>query len=308
MSDMATDPSRAYYEEMYELLIQTPDLVALFDEDDSLRAANPAYCEAYHCDPAQQLSWQEIMRANYLNKRGPVIETEDIDAWLTDARARRSTVPYRSFEVELNGGKWIWITETVSRHGWMFFHASDISSLRSSSRHLRLERDIARRASWTDELTGIPNRRYIMARLEEWLNAQRAQPDFGTHSLAVVDLDDFKALNDRYGHKFGDDVLIAFCRKVVGSIRPRDLFGRIGGEEFLFLMPNCTVQVARDRLNLLQQMIRRLDYGADNLNITHTFSAGLVLVQEDEDIHHAIRRADRLMYRAKAEGRARILC
>ncbi len=308
MLEGLSDPEQPNNEKLFALLMQSPDLMALYDAEDRLQAANPAYCAAYHCDPAQQLFWRDSMRANYFNRRGPLIETADIDAWLTDACARRATLPYRSFEAELHNGKWIWITETISADGWMLFHASDISTLRASSRHLRKERDTALRESWTDVLTGVPNRRYVMTRLEYWFEAQRLQPEFGTHSLAVVDLDHFKALNDRFGHDFGDAVLTSFCRDAVSSIRPLDLFGRIGGEEFIFLMPNCPLQAARDRLNLLQQMIRHPGHSGEPSGTTYSFSAGLVLVRHDKDIHHAIRRADRLMYRAKQEGRARVLC
>ncbi|TQM94341.1 diguanylate cyclase [Roseinatronobacter monicus] len=308
MLEGMSEPDRPNSEKMFALMMRSPDLVALFDPEDRLQAANPAYCAAYHCDPAQQLLWRDIMRTNYQNKRGPLIETEDIEAWLTDACARRATLPYRAFEAELHNGKWIWITETVSADGWMFFHASNISSLRASSRHLRKERDAARRESWTDALTGVPNRRYVMTRLEDWFEAQRLQQEFGTHSLAIVDLDNFKTLNDRFGHEFGDAVLTSFCRDAVSSIRPLDLFGRIGGEEFLFLMPNCPLEVAQNRLNLLQRMIRHPGHSAESADVTYSFSAGLVLVRDDKDIHHAIRRADKLMYRAKLEGRARVLC
>lgn len=308
MPENIADSDRSYSERLFALMMRSPDMVALFDAEDRLQAANRAYCEAYHCDPAQNLFWRDIMRANYLNKRGPLIKTDDIDIWLTEACARRSTLPYRSFEAELHNGKWIWITETVSADGWMFFHASNISTLRTSSRHLRKERDAARRESWTDALTGVPNRRYVMTRLEDWFEAQRLQPEFGTHSLAVVDLDHFKALNDRFGHDFGDAVLTSFCRDAVSSIRPLDLFGRVGGEEFLFFMPNCPLRVAKDRLTLLQQMIRNSDHSAEPSGVAYSFSAGLVRVRHDKDIHHAIRRADRLMYRAKQEGRARVLC
>ena len=308
MNVSISDPDQQNSARLFALMMCSPDLVAVFDAEDRLQAANPAFREAYHCDPAQHPLWREIMRANYQNNRGPLIETDEIDAWLTDACARRATLPSRSFEAQLHDGKWIWATETVSDDGWMLFHASNISTLRASSRTLRKERDAARRASWTDALTGVPNRRYIMTLLEEWFEAQRLQPEFGSHSLAVVDLDHFKALNDRFGHDFGDAVLTSFCREAVDSIRPFDLFGRIGGEEFLFLMPNCALEVARDRLNLLQQIIRNPSHSAGPSGVTYSFSAGLVAVRHDKDIYHAIRRADRLMYRAKQEGRARVLC
>lgn len=307
MSDLETRPDPPQFEGLTSLLMQTSDLYAIFDADDRLLAANPAYCAAYNCDPATHPVWHQIMRANFRNARGPVIETDDIEDWLTNACARRFNLPFRSFEAELHGGKWIWVTETVTSEGRMLFHASDISSLRTSSRNLRLERDAARRASWTDALTGIPNRRYVMDRLEEWHSVQNRLPQFGEHSLAVVDLDRFKELNDTYGHEFGDDVLVSFCRDVVSRIRPFDLFGRIGGEEFLFFMPNCALDVAQERLETLQRTIRQLPARSTELPVSYSFSAGLVLVRSDRDIHHAMRRADRLLYQAKHEGRGRVL-
>lgn len=245
------------------------------------------------------------MRANHANKRGPVIETLDIEGWLAIASARRFAVPYRALEAGLHSGQWIWITETVAPPGHMLFHASEISSLRSESRFLRLERDAARRASWTDALTGVPNRRYVMDRLEEWFERQRHQADFGFHSLSVLDLDNFKMINDKHGHDCGDAVLISFCRDVVGTIRPFDLFGRIGGEEFLVLMPNCPLDVARGRLSSLQEVIGKTARSG-HLTPQYTFSAGLVSVGPDKDIHEHIRLADRLLYGAKSSGRARV--
>ncbi|MDP3342281.1 GGDEF domain-containing protein [Frigidibacter sp.] len=303
---LGTADGEAWREDVVDLLMQSPDLVALYDGDDRLQAANPAYRDAYHCDPAEHLCWREIMRVNFEHKRGPIIETGDIDGWLTIAMARRGTVPYRSFEAGLYGRGWIWITETVCPEGRMLFRATDISGLRTEGRMLRLERDAARRESWTDALTGVPNRRYLMARLEEWHQKQCAHPDLGTHCLAVVDLDHFKQVNDRYGHSCGDAVLISFCRDVVGGIRSQDLFGRIGGEEFLVLMPNCPLEVARERLGSLQQKLDQSGPIADHPSFRYSFSAGLVRIDPDEDIHNAIRRADKCLYDAKAAGRARV--
>ena len=297
---------QTWRQDVVELLKQTPDLVALYDADDRLQAANLAYQRAYHCDPAEHQCWRDIMRANFDNLRGPIMETDDIEEWLTNAVARRGKDLYRSFEAGLHGGGWIWVTETVSADGRMLFHATDISALRAEGRLLRLERDAARRASWTDPLTGVPNRRYLMARLEEWYQKQRGRSESSSHCLAVLDLDNFKQLNDRYGHSHGDAVLISFCREVVAAIRSQDLFGRIGGEEFLILMPNCPLDIARVLLDSLQQQLFNSAQRTEQPPLRCSFSAGLVAVTFDEDIHDAIRRADKCLYEAKAAGRARV--
>lgn len=299
-------PSDPFDGEIGEMLLLTPDLFALFGADGRLHAANPAFCKAYHCDPTERQFWRDIMRANFEQSRGPVIKTDDIEAWLTDADGRRGTLPYRSFEAEFHDGRWILITETVCPQGRLLFQGTDIASMRTESRTLRVERDIARRNSWTDQLTGVPNRRYVMEQLETWFHEQANRQHFGNHALAVIDLDHFKAINDHYGHAIGDDVLVSFSRKAVRSIRVQDLFGRIGGEEFLLFMPNCDLISADRRLNILLSDVADMIVSSTHPELRCSFSAGLVQIRSDKDIHHAIRRADRLLYDAKFAGRARV--
>lgn len=294
-------PVWPFFCETSGLLMQSRDLIALYDPEERLRAANPAYRQVYHCSPDESLRWDEIMRRNYHNQRGPIIETQDIEAWLTTARARRANTPHRSFEVDLHDRRWILITETLSNEGWLLFHATDITSVRRSSRELRMKLDDAKRAASTDPLTGVPNRRFLLDKIEAWHALQSEQMPYGTHTLAVIDLDNFKSINGKYGHLVGDKVLVRFCRDVVESIRSVDLFGRLGGEEFILLMPNCPLHVAKARLDGLQHKI------SDQASIRYTFSAGLTLVRQDRDIHHAIRSADKRLFQAKSEGRARVV-
>ena len=93
-----------------------------------------------------------------------------------------------------------------------------------------------RRASLTDPLTGVANRRGFFETGERLLKRARfaRQPT----ALIMFDLDRFKSINDRYGHHTGDEVLTAFCRLATSQLRPNDLFGRIGGEEFASLLPD----------------------------------------------------------------------
>lgn len=293
--------------DLVRLLEYSQDLVAMFDADDRLESANSSYCRIYCCDPHDRPTWNDIMRANFHFKRGPVIEASNIDDWLLQASARRGTSNHRAFEVEVYGNKWLWITETMSPDGRMLFYATDITAVRTSSRVLRQKLGAAQRAASTDVLTGIPNRRYTLDQLEAWHASQMTAAAFGEHALAVVDIDNFKKLNDTYGHNIGDEVLRLFSRQAVDAIRPADLIGRIGGEEFLFFMPHCSVDVALNRINVLQPMILSFGAGRKASSIQCTFSGGLVRVRYDRDIHHSIRAADKLLFRAKETGRARIL-
>lgn len=291
--------------DVFDLFWKTPNLIAVFDADDRLVLANDAFREAYLPNPVEMPSWRQMMHDNYRCSRGPLIETDDIEAWLTAAEARRGTVPFRAFEAEMTDGRLFWITETVDPHGSLLLFASEISGLRASGRRLREERDVARRASWTDELTGVANRRYVLKALKEWQSQQAGENAYGDHVVALMDIDHFKNVNDKYGHDAGDAVLVGFCRTVVEGIRLQDLFGRMGGEEFLLFLPSCTIDAALDRLEELRREVRRLHFPEAPF-YQCTFSAGLCQVQPDQSLDQVINLADRRLYSAKANGRDRV--
>jgi diguanylate cyclase (GGDEF)-like protein len=285
-----------------ELLWSTPSLIAVFDAADRLILANEAFCETYFANPAQKPSWQQIMRENHTYGRGPLIETDDIEAWLTAASTRRGTVPYRAFEAAMTDGRVFWITETVDQQGNMLVIASEITTLKAPTRSVREERDAARRASWTDDLTGIANRRYVMKTLREWLAQQLQQDVFGEHAVALIDIDLFKKVNDRYGHEFGDAVLVQFCRRFVAGTRLHDLFGRMGGEEFLLFLPSCSLADATHRLEEILDDVKSIRF-AQAPGYSCSFSAGLCEVQPDKTLDETLSLADRCLYSAKARGR-----
>lgn len=287
------------------MLDDTPNCVAVFDEEDRIVYANDAFREMFCVEGSRQF-WSEIMRENYLKTRGPIIETDDIDAWLKSAESRRGTDPYRAFEIELHGGVWLWVTETMFADGTMLLIASDISRLRPGTRSLRLQRDSALRASFTDELTDVPNRRYVMLQLEEWRKARESSDDRSEACLAVIDIDHFKPINDEYGHEIGDRILVHFCEIFLNNIRLNDLFGRIGGEEFVLFMPHCNLEQARERLAQIAQKVRNSRPVEGCPKICYTFSAGLIDISQDDDVEASLRRADDLLYDAKDSGRDRI--
>jgi diguanylate cyclase (GGDEF)-like protein len=168
----------------------------------------------------------------------------------------------------------------------------------SSYRTLFAAKETYRRLSSTDPLTRLLNRRAFIARFAELQAAGGPMP----MQLAMIDLDHFKQINDRHGHERGDAVLLAMAqalhRHVPGAA------GRLGGEEFAVLLSDCSRGEARRRLDALLAEVRALDI--EGIGIT--FSAGLVTAGPDEDVGHVLARADKALYRAKAEGRNRILC
>jgi len=152
-----------------------------------------------------------------------------------------------------------------------------------------------------DDLTGLANRRHAQERLE--LEGQRQGRGGPAFSIALIDLDHFKALNDDHGHAGGDAVLRRFAAEASSCAREIDLVARWGGEEFLLLMPNtpeAAALAAMERLRLLVEQARA-DYGGTALRVT--CSAGVAEHCEGQSIAQTLLRADRALYRAKADGR-----
>lgn len=154
----------------------------------------------------------------------------------------------------------------------------------------------------TDPLTKLANRRYLLQQLErEFARARRYHRPM---SLLYIDLDGFKAVNDQFGHLFGDDVLRGAARALQGVLRSTDLLARIGGDEFAVLMPETTIEGAR---NAARKLRRALSAYGEQLGAEVpplTFCAGISqLDPEDENIEAILRRADDAQYLAKATGK-----
>jgi diguanylate cyclase (GGDEF)-like protein len=156
-----------------------------------------------------------------------------------------------------------------------------------------------------DELTGSLNRRCIMRALnDETSRAHRA--DFPC-SIALIDLDWFKRINDTYGHPTGDEVLRTFAITVFANIRNIDRFGRFGGEEFLLVLPDTPQETASRILDRLRAIIAELDWSAFSAGMQVTVSAGIATLNPNETSDAILARADRALYAAKAQGRNRIV-
>jgi diguanylate cyclase (GGDEF)-like protein len=160
-----------------------------------------------------------------------------------------------------------------------------------------------RRAALSDALTGVANRRAFFERGEQLLD--RAIADRRSAALLLFDLDRFKDVNDTAGHQCGDRVLKAFASLVTASIRPGDLFGRLGGEEFGCLLVDASMTQA---LQTAEQV--RCDFAAlrfSNLQTNVTVSTGVAMTSETgKNLQALLAIADRALYRAKAEGRNRV--
>lgn len=283
---------------------ETDALIAVYDPGDRLRYANRAFRNAYFVEEGETPRWPDLMRRNHVARRGTVIEAPDFEIWLSSVKSRRGKIASRCIETSLYDGRWIWIVETVRPDGWMMFVGTDITELGRSERSLRQDRDHAVKAAVTCDLTGISNRRHILAGLDLCVErAERLGTDF---CLCLLDLDHFKSVNDVYGHPAGDDVLIAFARLVRSTIRLKDLFGRVGGEEFLLILPETGLADAAILVHALFDLVRRARPLRVAPDFGHTCSGGLIAWTPGATSQSLYAQADAALYRAKKDGRDRI--
>ena len=161
------------------------------------------------------------------------------------------------------------------------------------------------RASLIDPLTGIANRRgFLQAGERLMLRIRFAR---GPVALLLFDLDHFKSINDKYGHHVGDAVISTFCQLVTSLLRPTDLFGRIGGEEFASLLPDTRPQDAVRLAERLRAAFEATSHTAAEQPLTATVSIGLAMSDDANfDLSALLDAADQALYCAKALGRNRV--
>lgn len=155
-----------------------------------------------------------------------------------------------------------------------------------------------------DHLTEIYNRRYFMQALEFEVERARSGARF---ALAIVDVDDFKRINDQYGHPIGDLVLRQVAQACRASVRDTDVVARIGGEEFAFLFPNSPLDAANALAERLLVCIRALRIVVQGQPLSVSVSVGLTAMNSrDAELETALRLADKALYAAKAGGKNRL--
>ncbi|UXU89543.1 GGDEF domain-containing protein [Burkholderia sp. S-53] len=159
----------------------------------------------------------------------------------------------------------------------------------------------------TDPLTGAANRRRFIERVEAEI--ARARRNGAPFSLLSLDLDHFKAINDSYGHQTGDQVLQRFVKKCLDAIRPYDGVARVGGEEFMVLLPQAALDTARTVGERIRAAIAGAPFeNGDGKPIEVTVSVGISEFGRDgETIDAILRKADERLYQAKHQGRNRVI-
>lgn len=156
----------------------------------------------------------------------------------------------------------------------------------------------------TDSLTLILNRRGItMALLDAMAQAERYNTPL---SLAMADIDHFKQINDKFGHKAGDEVLILAAEAMTEALRMPDKIGRYGGEEFLSVLPHTTLAQGRKLAERLRTRVEKTGRAVGRKALSPTISVGVTQFRKGDDLAQLLARVDQAMYDAKEAGRNRV--
>lgn len=176
--------------------------------------------------------------------------------------------------------------------------------IEAATGELLAQKELAELQARVDPLTGLGNRRAFMERIE--LELHRAAR-YGTHlCLIMLDLDYFKDVNDRFGHDAGDKLLVALAEMLRTSIRDVDFTARMGGEEFVVLMPETDLQAARHAAERMRLAVSALHITTTAGEVSCTASFGIAVSEAELGVNAMLVRADKALYAAKNTGRDRV--
>lgn len=183
---------------------------------------------------------------------------------------------------------------------------SQIAETSDEIKQLKKELDKATAIAKTDDLTNIPNRRGFNEIVEGVM--QEANDTQNSFALLVLDLDFFKQINDNYGHLVGDSILRYLAKSLHNETKGKDFIARIGGEEFVAILPHTSYDSALKVANTIRQKIasRPLQVRGDKKPINLTLSVGVAMYQLNETIESLFDRADKSLYMAKTTGRNKV--
>lgn len=190
-------------------------------------------------------------------------------------------------------------------HEELLLHKKEADAAEARIRELEHELEEVSELVREDQLTGALNRRGLDETIDKEL--KRADRSKAPVSVALLDIDNFKHLNDSLGHQAGDLALKHLTKVIKETLRPADTVGRYGGEEFLIVLPDTDLASAIEAMQRLQRDLTKKFFLHNNERILVTFSAGVALRGEDEDADDLIGRADRAMYKAKQTGKNRVV-
>ncbi len=219
----------------------------------------------------------------------------------------KGAVEDREYRIIAADGKIRWLSDKcfISQQADTHQRVIIVGMAEDITEKKQLEGELQRLAT-TDVLTQSSNRRHFFDCAHHAFETARL--DQTPLTFLLLDIDDFKQINDTYGHQEGDYVLQRIADTGKAVLRRGDLFGRIGGEEFAAVFPGCTPQIARQIAERLQREIQRLSFSHENKAFGVTVSQGLTgITAADQSLDSLFARADAAMYQAKRQGKNQIV-
>lgn len=275
---------------------------AMYTPDDELVFATDSFIQLFDVQPSPQTFTSLLKHCYEKQLLNDVNEQHVNDGGALLCKSRRAK-PIQSFEVNMKNGAWLLVTEVTFDDGWLLVRVIDTTSLKQIELNLKKARDEAMLVAETDSLTQLLNRGGIMKRLDKLIeHAGDAQENL---SVSLIDLDHFKSINDRFGHSVGDRVLQHFTKACRAVLRGGDQIGRVGGEEFLLVMPKADEMAATKVVNRLKNYVQEMII-KDYPGIEYTFSAGVISWSSSLGIDALYHQADQVLYHAKRNGRNQI--
>ncbi|MFG6667293.1 diguanylate cyclase [Halomonas sp. HNIBRBA4712] len=305
MLDISTDQLKETLERSkrnaWSVLNGAPIGICITDPDGHFELVNPAYCEFYGYTQSELIGQHFTIMVSPEKRDGISAMHDDFlqSGNITEIRqewevfrknGEQRTIIAEAARVEGDDGKSRKVTFVI-----------DITERKQLEERLREANARLDHLASHDYLTGLMNRRAGLAHLEEEL--KRCRRYGGELSIVMFDLDRFKRVNDTYGHATGDAVLKEVTTTIAGALRDTDIQVRLGGEEFLIIMPETSAgeaQIAAERLLALVEERTFTEHA-----LTITLSAGVASTPATS-VQQLIERGDRLMYASKAYGRNQI--
>lgn len=318
----APDPLAEQIMEEHKLLIesveQSPIMFAVYDDEDYLIAANESYEKLYadvfdelrRDDPSRRIHYADLIRSFSARTVPP----EEMEGYIAERCRIQREADGTAVDRHYDGFGWLRVTKFSTPSGAVAGFAVDINELkdRESALNAQIERSKAlenqlRELANTDSLTGLPNRRAFFERLETEL----ARVDRYGEPLSVImmDIDNFKSINDVHGHSFGDEVIARIAATAASALRtPVDLIGRLGGEEFAVLLPATGADGACECAERMRIAVADIsfDSGGESVRVTASFGIAATAA-DDQQGSDVVSRADSALYRAKTGGRNRAM-
>ena len=279
--------------------------VCLCDEGDTVRYANAAFRAAFFPNaPKGPVEFSAALAEAIRAGMGIKLDSMPVEVFEPRVRERRRTGPARyDFTLDLVDGTWWWVNDHRLANGWMLVIATEISSLKAEEIRLRIAHAEAMKEAQADALTETRSRKYGLAQAESELVRHLA--DDIPFTLAVLDIDHFKRINDTFGHVVGDEVLKHFAQALISRLSSVDHITRLGGEEFLVTMPTSSEQMGAARIQRLLRSIEPLRR-PKHADLKYSFSAGVAMATPSDTIGSLMVRADTALYEAKHGGRGRV--